>query len=202
MRQSRSSRVLRGVAAASGATFFALMSHVAGGGAVPGLLGFVVPWILAVMVCTVLAGRALSLIRLTLAVTVSQALFHVLFVLGSAAPGGASPAGHHHGAATLSIAASSPASVVHTDTLMMLFHLLAAAVTVVVLHRAESAVRTLLSLSAQLRAWMRRILLRIASPAPPVPARPMVAADRPAIARSAPHLTVVLRRGPPLTTAL
>ena len=78
MRRSRASRALRGLIGASIATFVALLSHVAAGGAMPGWVGIALPWLLSVMVCTLLAGRALSLIRLSLAVAASQALFHCL----------------------------------------------------------------------------------------------------------------------------
>ena len=47
------------------------------------LEGIVAPWILALAVCTLLAGRALSLVRLASSVVVSQLLFHTLFVMGS-----------------------------------------------------------------------------------------------------------------------
>lgn len=47
------------------------------------------------MVCTLLAGRVLSLTRLSIAVVISQALFHVLFVLGTD-PGAAGATGHAH----------------------------------------------------------------------------------------------------------
>ena len=48
----------------------------------PGWVGIVVPWVLAVAVSTLLAGRSLSVWRLAIAVAASQFLFHGLFVLG------------------------------------------------------------------------------------------------------------------------
>ena len=81
MSRSRATRVIRASVAASIATFVALFSHVAAGGAMPQWLGIAVPWVLSLAVCTVLVGRALSLVRLSAAVLVSQLLFHLLFHL-------------------------------------------------------------------------------------------------------------------------
>ncbi len=94
-RHDRGTRVARGAAAAAVATFVALLSHVSGGGEVPGILGIVVPLALSFVACTALAGRRTSALRLGLAVAVSQVLFHTLFVLGSYRPGAE---GHVHGA--------------------------------------------------------------------------------------------------------
>ena len=85
MSRSRSTRVIRAWVAASIATFVALFWHVAAGGAMPHWLGIAVPWVLSLAVCTVLVGRALSLLRLSVAVVLSQLLFHLLFVLGAGA---------------------------------------------------------------------------------------------------------------------
>ena len=84
MRPSRLSRVARGGVAASVATWAALLSHVAAGGAMPGWLGVAVPLVLSVAVCTALAGRHLSLVRLAVAVTASQLLFHMGTIFGLA----------------------------------------------------------------------------------------------------------------------
>lgn len=97
VRPSRAPRLVRGASSASVATFVALLSHVAGGGQAPGLLGIAVPWILSLMVCTLLAGRTLSLLRLSFAVAGSQLLFHALFVLGTvSARASAVTGGHLH----------------------------------------------------------------------------------------------------------
>ena len=88
----RHRRALRGSLAATAATFVALTSHILGGGALPAAMGVIVPLALSSLVCVLLAGRRLSLPRLTVSVGVSQALFHLLFSLftptGSAAAGG------------------------------------------------------------------------------------------------------------------
>ena len=54
--QARRTTLLRGFAAASVAVFAALAGHVSAGGAMPGLLGIVAPWLLSLMVCVLLAG--------------------------------------------------------------------------------------------------------------------------------------------------
>ncbi|MEV8024602.1 hypothetical protein [Microbacterium sp. NPDC080220] len=84
MRPSRPSRVARGEAAASLATWAALLSHVAAGGAMPGWLGVAVPLVLSFAFCTALAGRHLSVVRLAVAVTASQLLFHTGTMFGLA----------------------------------------------------------------------------------------------------------------------
>lgn len=76
-------RLLRGGTAATLATAVALGGHLAGGGAMPGWLGLLLPWWLAVAASTLLAGTRFSLPRMGAAVLVSQALFHGLFVAGT-----------------------------------------------------------------------------------------------------------------------
>ena len=204
MRPSRAPRLARGFVAASVATFVALLSHVAGGGMVPSAIGIVVPWVFSVLVCTLLAGRGLSAVRLAIAVAASQLLFHTLFVLGtgraSATP---MPAGHVHGHAAPMMMVE-PAAMVHADASMWVWHAIAAAITVWALHRGESAVRRLRDLGRELAAWARRRLL----PSAPVPALLPVAPPVPARAfrgwhvSSVPHLSSVWRRGPPALRVL
>ncbi|WP_147522462.1 hypothetical protein [Brevibacterium senegalense] len=82
-------RLVRGVAAGALATFVALFSHVAAGGHAPVLPGVVLPLVLAVFVSVVLAGRRLSLLRLSASVTVSQSAFHWIFSAAAASSPGA-----------------------------------------------------------------------------------------------------------------
>lgn len=154
MRASRPLRLLRAGAAATVATLAALLSHLAGGGQLPGLLGVVVPWVLSLAVCLVLAGRSLSLVRLSLAVVVSQALFHLLFVVGTVTPSGASPA-HHHGELLLLATGSVPAEVG-----MSAAHLGAAAVTTAALYRGERAMARLFAVARAVGMWLRQALRR------------------------------------------
>ncbi len=197
MRPSRLSRVARGGVAASVATWAALLSHVAAGGAMPGWLGVAVPLVLSVAVCTALAGRHLSLVRLAVAVTASQLLFHTLFVVGAVSPSGAAHA-HHLPVMT---DAATPAAM-HADPLMWVMHGVAALLTVAVLHRGERTALRLLALAAEIARWVRhRILTAVLV---------LGAVDRPAPA-PAPTDVPVLRsvtlrvaagRGPPRALAI
>ncbi|GAA4678941.1 hypothetical protein GCM10025780_24900 [Frondihabitans cladoniiphilus] len=72
----------------------AALSHLAGGGSNPGVLGVVLSLAFAFLASAALAGRRLSTLRLSIAVGLSQFVFHVLFSLGAALPRvSASPAG-------------------------------------------------------------------------------------------------------------
>ena len=210
MLSSRQIRVMRGAVAASMATFVALLSHVVGGGEVPGLLGIVVPLIFSVLVCAALAGRCLSLWRLSISVALSQVLFHVLFVLGT--PGtGVQPATMHSGhgmhgeLAMLPITQASghAAHTLHGDVTMWFWHGVAAVVTVAVLHRGERAVLRLGDLATQMVAWMRERFTAADAPLPPLPDVRSLAADWSTGALSdAPELSPWRPRGPPLTHVL
>jgi len=202
VRQNRGLRVLRGVLAASAATFIALLSHVAGGGGMPAIVGIAVPWVFSVLVCTALAGRALSFARLTVAVSVSQLLFHTLFVIGFvAAP--ASPMGaHDHGHGLMSVAdiavTATLADGITADGTMWLWHGFAAVITTLVVHRGERTVLALLAAARGISTWARRVLVRAlpalerhdAPSAPPIDALPLP--------RPAPLFRTLQRRGPPL----
>lgn len=138
------------------ATFVALLSHVVAGGVLPGWVGIVVPWVLAVAVSTLLAGHSLSLWRLSLAVVASQFLFHWLFVLGLY--GGESSTGspglhdHHLTVSAVPVAAGA----VGVDVVMWAAHLAAALATIAVLYRGERAVRRLLALAGEVVRAVRR----------------------------------------------
>jgi len=194
MAASRRIPLLRGFVAASIATFVALASHVWVDGRMPGPLGVLVPWLLSFMLCTLLAGRRLSLVRLSLSVAVSQLLFHALFVLGSITPqGGFAP--HDHTAMVLAF--EGAALPIPADSGMWGAHAVAAVVTIGMLHRGEQLVRALLRAASDLRAWLGRVVLL---PAPASVVRPVSArwAVVPAPRRRDPLLAGLRRRGPPL----
>lgn len=148
MCRSRTPRVARGAVVASVATFTALLSHVVAGGAVPGPLGILAPWLLALMASTLLAV-APSLVRLGASVLVSQALFHTLFVMGAATPAATMPAmSHHdHGAMSMAMDAAGTArtsgflAALCADPAMWTLHAVAAVVTVALLYRGERVAR-------------------------------------------------------------
>ena len=201
MRQSRAPRVARGVAAASVATFVALLSHVAGGGAMPGWLGIAVPWVLSVFVSTLLTGRRLSLIRLSLSVALSQVLFHTLFVLG-AADAGAATAGHHHGVAALSPLSAEATAALYADAAMWGWHVFAGVVTVAAIHRGERIVAAMRTLAGELVDWLRRRLpASVLSPLPDAPRAPVSAVTAWSV-EDAPRLAPLRRRGPPALRVL
>jgi hypothetical protein len=202
------------------ATSAALLSHLTGGGAVPGWLWVVVPWTLSLAVCTALAGRRLSLWRTAVSVALSQLLFHGLFVLGApraprasgvgvagTAPAERGIAHGPHGAYPLPTSSTGPsahlADLVGADATMWLSHGVAAAVTVAALVSGE---RTLLRLR-ELAGWTAA-RLRPCLPAPADLALPL------AVVRVAapdwftgsfparPEVSPSRRRGPPLARAI
>lgn len=146
---------MRGFAAASLATFAALAGHVTGGGQMPSSLGILIPWVLSFMVCVLLAGRKLSVIRLSISVVISQFLFHVLFVLGTIQPSGQA-VGHVHGAPLTLPAATGMTEAVVADSTMWVGHLLAAVVTIAVAYRGERMLLALRALAIQVARWVRR----------------------------------------------
>jgi len=212
MERTRAVRAARGAAAATLATFVALLSHVAGGGAMPGWLGVVVPWTFSLLVCVPLAGRRLSVVRLSIGVVLSQALFHVLFVLGAGSSTGLVGVGHHgmmvlpDGAGGASAGGATAAAAVEAmlwgDAAMWAAHLTAAALTIAALHRGESALRRLIVIAAQTGAWIERQVLALirafVDPLPSSPRHRLVPAESlaPRILRAA-RLSDVVRRGPP-----
>lgn len=197
-RQSRAPRVARGTVAASVATFVALLSHVSSGGQMPGVVGVVVPLALSFVVCTALAGRRLSLVRLGFAVAISQLLFHTLFVLGSYSPGAA---GHVHGAPVL-LTDGASAPIVTADAAMWIGHFIAAVATTALLHRGERTIAVLRDLAVRSVAWVRaraRIVAAAFGPAPVRRVHAMIVAEVPPV--SAVIVESARRRGPPLAAS-
>lgn len=202
---SRGGAIARGSAAAALATAVALCSHVLAGGAVPHVLGVVVPLALAVPACTLLARWRPALPRLGSSVAVSQLLFHALFSLG-AAPGGAGHLEHvrqtgHLGQLGLTAqgeALLTTTAGAHTmpSSTMWLAHLVAAVVTTAALHRGEEVSRRLHVLALAVAAFL-------APPAPVHLARPGTDVRPAPLPRALPTARLVelaqeiSRRGPP-----
>ncbi len=192
---------MRGTIAAAVATFVALLSHIAGGGAMPGWVGIAVPALLSFVVCTFLAGRAFSLVRMSVAVSLSQLLFHTLFVLGLFAPGVAT--GHNHdmnavSAAVTTTSADDMITMVHADATMWIWHAIAAIVTTAALYRGERAFAQLRTLAADVVVWLRHRILVVLTPlTPPATVRQRAATAVLVLPRRV-HLASVRRRGPPL----
>jgi len=172
---TRWARFARGWIVALFATFVAALSHTVGGGAVPGALAVVVSLAFAGMVSVALSGRTLSTWRLTLAVLVSQLIFHGLFSFGTA--GGAlvitdAAPGHAHAAGSLVVSAPSAGSVAAMSgadhgLMMTIAHIVAAGITVVALCYGERAFWGLFSTAAvALKALVRALVL---TPIPNIP---------------------------------
>ncbi|MGO2658515.1 hypothetical protein [Mycetocola reblochoni] len=154
MAHSRRSRALRGVLTAAVACYVALAAHVLAGGEPPHPLGVLVPLVLASAACVPLAGRRWSWPRRIDAVSVSQLLFHQLFLLGSVGtatvPGSVGSAttahaGHGSGSGVdlvpaLSTVAAPPAAACAS---MVALHLSAAVLTVLMLGAAAAAATAL-----------------------------------------------------------
>lgn len=121
----------------------------------PGPLGILVPWVFSFMICVLLAGRSLSLVRLGISVAVSQFLFHTLFVLGTITPSAVSTP-HVHGAPLVLPPATGIPEAVTADASMWLGHALAALLTVAALHRGERLILLVRDLAVQLVQWLRR----------------------------------------------
>lgn len=201
MHPSRRPAVLRGFAASAVAIFVALAGHVTAGGAMPGPLGILVPWVLSFMVCVLLAGRRLSVIRLSISVAVSQFLFHTLFVLGTITPSGV-VAPHVHGARLVLPAAGAIPDAVVADGTMWIGHVVAAALTIAALHRGERLLLGLRDLAQQSIRWVRR---RVASAVFVAPARPLAAPSvfsSPVALRDGLLLSTLRGRAPPLSSAI
>lgn len=198
MPHSRGTRVLRGLLAALFATFVALLMHVAAGGEMPHWIGIVAPLVLSTTVCTLLAGRRVGLIRLSVSVSVSQALFHLLFVLGSGPA--ASSAGHHHGAVFTAVTPTSGATSM--DVTMTVAHALAAAVTIAALYSAERIAAALLELAELIRGWVLRRLELPRTPSLPAEVPSSVALVMRRIVRPLGYFPEAIpRRGPPARLA-
>ncbi|MCF2572770.1 hypothetical protein [Brevibacterium sp. UCMA 11754] len=218
-KKHRHRRALHGSLAASFATFVALTSHVIGGGGLPTVMGIVVPLALSTLVCVLLAGRRLSLPRLSLSVLTSQSLFHLLFSVFTPRTGNHGPANalerlamHHAGAADsmAGMSGSMPHAMsgaepmsdagasmhAHTSPAMLLAHLMAAVLTIAMIYWSET-------LPAKIGSFLRLVihaLLPTAVRPIPVPTGP-----RPhlGVARILPRRLGVLRspvltRGPPV----
>jgi hypothetical protein len=194
---------------ASVATAAALLSHLLGGGAMPGWLGIVVPGVLSLTVCTALAVRRLSLWRTAASVALSQVLFHTLFVLGAparpAVAGVASgrPTGHEMHEQLPPPSGGSPFELTTADVTMWCWHGVGAAMTVAALYSGERVLSRLRELAGNMAGWLRRHLILPADAAALVPVVRLTVPDwftgsfpaRPEVSESR-------RRGPPAVPAI
>ncbi|UOR02844.1 hypothetical protein MUN77_05910 [Leucobacter allii] len=172
-RMGRGVRAARGASGALVATLLAAASHGLAGGAIT-WLAVAATALLALPLCTALAGRVGSLWRLVVGVGAAQFVYHWSFAgLGTGtAAGGAAEALPAHAAHLAALQRFTPAAV-PADGAMWLGHALAAVLTVALLHRGEQAVLSLARLV--LRALPRsfpRLAPRHSSAAAAVPPAP------------------------------
>lgn len=209
---TRWARFARGLFAALVSTFVAACSHTIAGGSAPSIVGLTLCLAFSAMVCVLLAGKTLSLARLSLAIGISQFAFHSAFsFLTDARPAPAVPglvagfARQAHGDMLHFVAASPtaamlPHSVMPPDATMWLGHAVAAVITVAAFRFGENAFWALLRLGTLV---ISRLL----------PALPLVhSSQRPKLStvaverRSLPRplsvfLSALRHRGPPALAA-
>jgi hypothetical protein len=179
--QSRWARVGRGAVGAAVATLVAALSHTIAGGVPPTWFGVAVTFVLAASAGSVLAGKSVSWVRLTVSVGLGQAMFHLLF----AGMGTPTPVVHDHGTA---LAALAP-----HDHAMVWAHVIAGMLTIAALRYGEVA---FWALTDALRFVVRRIEL----PALPVPAQAPFEGETPAL-RPLGIPRLLAGRGPPIEFA-
>lgn len=194
-RAGRAQRAGRGIAAAAAATFIATVSHASVGAALPPALNVAIALCLAAPVCVMLAGRSMSWWRLSIAVVLSQALFHGILALDLRGDGVAATGVHHGGAALLLDASASahlPATHAAHSPWMWAAHALAAVVTILALGRGEQAARAIVRfLVAAVRA------LRPVHGLGPETDAVLPAPAAPLLTRAMTVLSPMRHRGPP-----
>lgn len=146
-------RIVRGWIGALVCTGLAAASHALADGQLPPLpiLGLLL--CLSAVVCTALATNKISVLRTSLAVAMSQGIYHSAFALfghnhqsSAMAGGGGIHAGHAAHGITLGLdfpVAAAAATDVHGSGLMATAHLAAALLTIMALRKGETAVRAI-----------------------------------------------------------
>lgn len=191
---SRAHRVARGAAGAAIATLLAAISHGLAGGEITAL-SVIATGLVALPLCTLLAGRVGSLWRLSLGVIAAQFLYHWSFAGIGIARAGSTAAermpAHAGHLATLQ-AFTPTASAFSADTFMWAMHAVAALATVLLVHRGERAFLALVGMLRQTFALPTPALVEIAH-------RAFVVAGRSRAIRIGERLfSAVSHRGPPL----
>lgn len=186
---SRAHRVMRGVGGAGIATLLAAASHGIAGGAIT-WIAVVATALVALPLCTALAGRVGSLWRLSIAVTSAQFLYHWSFAGLGLSQNASTPlpahAAHMNALNTFMVTANA-------DTTMWTLHALAAAATIALIHRGERAFLGLLRL-------VQRALPHVAPPLLGVPhprTAPAAQTHRVSVVARLWSAAVITHRGPP-----
>ncbi|TFB91708.1 hypothetical protein [Cryobacterium sp. HLT2-28] len=213
---TRWARFARGWIAALFSTFVAALSHTLGGGSGPGLVPVALSLAFAGIVCVGLAGRTLSLWRVSLSVLASQLIFHGLFSLGGSGGAMATPSAAPHDHRWIAVLAD-PALLAAPGSgrlgsgamtgamaggpadgiAMRLAHLAAAAVTILALRFGERAFWGLLENACPI---IRALFAQHPLVLPPRSPRRMVTTARVFTPRDLRVLLSVMRhRGPPVS---
>ncbi|GAA1497174.1 hypothetical protein [Paeniglutamicibacter kerguelensis] len=201
--EDRGLRFVRGWIGALVCTCLAVASHTIADGMTPPLA--IVGLVLAVSgaVCTALASTNFSLARTTLAVVLSQGLYHAVFGLfgHQSATGHLQESGTHagHGAHSivLSVGQVLPPSAVAEPSLgylMPISHLLAAVLTIAALRKGELAARSLVD---SILLYVPRRILSYRAWQPLVDPRSRAVSSPMPVARLDVLLPALRRRGPP-----
>lgn len=202
-RAGRARRAWRGVAAATLATFVATVSHATVTGEPPMLPNLLLALGLAAPICVLLTGRAPSWTRLSIAVVLSQVLFHSLLALDLSGAGAGESATtdtmggmlHHAASGTIApVAASGHSAFLHgaESPWMWAAHAVAAALTILALGTGERALGAIAAVLADtFRALVPFLTVRPTVAPAPLPEPPLLRAG---IA----VLSVMRHRGPPL----
>ncbi len=202
---TRWARVVRGLVAATLATFVAALFHVAGGGTAPSGLAITLSLTFSGLAALALTGRRASAWRLTASVIISQTLFHALFSLGAGGTRFVSADGmaHLHAGSHLIAMAGPPmqaSSVIPDSPLMWLSHASAALVTIVALRFGEQAFWGLFETARiRLERVVRRAVVRVADVFAPAPVRGE--SESPTLRDPGILIGRMRHRGPPLVPA-
>ena len=201
---TRWARFARGWIAAIVSLFIASCSHAFAGGELPATAGLALCLAFSGAMCVLLAGKTLSLARLTIAVSVSQLPYHGLFSLLADAPAGTSSlvgVGMHHGADSMVLRLGSATSVVPpmaADARMWAGHAVGGVITIAAIGLGE---RTFWGLVRLARLRISRILDSVLPVETPMPARPRQADNAVVAMPWALAFSIHRYRGPPPFTA-
>lgn len=201
-------RIVRGWIGALICTCLAAASHTLADGIAPPLV--IVGLVLAIsgVICTALAAAKFSLLRTTLAVLMSQGLYHLVFGLfghhGSGghltAIGGTGVHANHTMALSVDPSLSaSPALGTSAEQLMLASHLVAAVLTIAMLRKGEQAAATLLE---SILLCIPHLILFARSWQPSSPRSTPVPTSPAGIIRFDVLLPALRRRGPPVALAI
>ena len=197
---TRWARFARGWIAAIVSLFVAACSHALAGGPLPATAGLSLCLAYSGAVCVLLAGKTLSLTRLSLSVSISQLLYHGLFSLLADAPASTFPlagVGTHHGGDSMVLRFGSATSAVPpmtADASMWAGHALGAVVTIAALSFGERAFWGLARLT---RLCVPRILDSVLPVETPMPARPRQANHAVVAGPGSLVFSIHRHRGPP-----